>query len=74
MVAEHEHLYYVANYYIQNPGVSSKSYLTPRVYLPANPKLLLFSTTALHFLIILLCSVLTIQNKPTQQNRGEAQI
>lgn len=53
--------------------VFNQAYLTPREYLLASPELLLFSTTALHFLVVMPCSVLNIQNKPTGQNRGEAQ-
>lgn len=50
----------------------NQAYLTPREYLSASPELLLFSTTALHFLVVIPCSVLNIQTKPTGQNRGGA--
>lgn len=53
--------------------VFNEAYLTPREYLSASPELLLFSTTALHFLVVMQCSGLNVQNKPTEQNRGGAQ-
>lgn len=53
--------------------VFNEAYLTPREYLSASPEQLLFSTTALHFLVVTQYSVLNIQNKPTGQNRGGAQ-
>lgn len=58
---------------VERTLVFNEAYLTPREYLSASPELLLFSTTALHFLVVMPCSVLNIQNKPTGQNRGGIQ-